>query len=151
MSIRFYYLLGVAWLFISACGKPQVLDINQSVKDTSWLYNQSVKAEFEVTDSLKAYQLLFKFRNTQDYPYENLYVIMRLKGPGLNKQLRYKFQIADSKGAWLGKGSGDRFQLLLPLYPEFKFPKKGKYSLEIEHNMDTNPLSGVSDIGLNIN
>jgi hypothetical protein len=32
-----------------------------------------------------------------------------LKGNGLNKKLRYQFQLAKADGTWTGKGSGDIF------------------------------------------
>lgn len=150
MQIKSISFLSLVLLLLGACTKPQVLDTNQAIDNNEWHYKDAIKEDFKITDSLKRYNLDFKFRNTSSYPFANLYVIMRLKGPRLNKQLRYQFQVTDTKGRWLGKGSGDRFQLILPLYQNFKFPDTGKFSIEVEQNMKNNPLQGVSDIGISI-
>ncbi|RYG21247.1 MAG: gliding motility lipoprotein GldH, partial [Chitinophagaceae bacterium] len=89
--------------------------------------------------------------NTADYRYSNIYVIMRLKnGRQFLKDGRYQFQLAKSDGQWVGKGSGDLYSNTFPLLKNFRFPKAGKYEIEVEQNMRDNPLVGVSDIGVSV-
>lgn len=101
-----------------------------------------------IVDSAQAYHLSFKVRNTADYRYSNLYIIMRLKGNGLAKAVRYQLKMAKPDGQWTGKGSGDIYINTFTLLSNYRFAKAGTYELEIEQNMRDNPLTGISDIGV---
>lgn len=135
-------------LLFSRCTSNTVVDLNVGVPENNWLYSNSAKAVFEIKDPSVVYNLSFKIRNTNDYRYANLYVLMHLKGPSLSKNTRFQFQLANKNGQWTGKGSGDLFSNSFPLLRRFHFPAAGKYEIEIEQNMRDNPLLGISDIGL---
>jgi gliding motility-associated lipoprotein GldH len=126
------------------------MDTNISMPENNWTYANSLKTTIEIKDANKAYRVYFKLRHTSSYRYANLYVIMHLKGEGLNKHTRYQFKVAKTNGEWLGKGSGDIFTNTFPLLNTVKFPKPGKYLIEIEQNMRDNPLVGISDVGLTV-
>lgn len=134
---------------LASCGGANVLlDVNQSLENRNWGYHQAVRGAVAVTDSAQPYHINFKLRHTASYPYANIYVLLRLKGPGLNKLTRYQFKLANDNGQWLGKGSGNLYTYAFPLLKAFRFPKKGKYSISVEQNMRNNPLPHISDIGL---
>lgn len=144
------WLIWVLAVFFFSCTSNHLVDVNQSVTDNNWLYAKSLKTKFEIKDTTALYGLSFKIRNTVDYRYSNIYVLVRLKGQGINKTTRFQFQMADSNGQWTGKGSGDLFMNTFTLFKDFRFPKSGIYEFEIEQNMRDNPLTGISDVGLTI-
>jgi len=137
-------------LFLTGCSNTNIIDTNVNVPDNSWTYAKSIKTTVEIKDITQAYQLYFKLRHTTDYRYANLYVVMHLKGNGLHKSTRYQFKLAKNDGEWLGKGSGDLYTYNFPLLTNYRFPKSGKYEIEIEQNMRDNPLIGISDIGITV-
>ncbi|RZK41529.1 MAG: gliding motility lipoprotein GldH [Pedobacter sp.] len=137
-------------IMLGSCNDNNLADVNMSIPDNSWLYAKSVKTTVEIEDANANYSLSFKIRNTADYRYSNIFVIMRLKGDSLTKSTRYQFQLAKADGQWLGKGSGDLYSNSFPLLKKLRFPKIGKYEIEIEQNMRENPLLGISDIGLTL-
>ncbi len=137
-------------LLLTGCVNSNLIDVNMETPENSWIYSKSVKATFDVKDPSLAYNLLFKIRNTADYRYSNIYVVMRLKGDSLSKNTRYQFQLAKADGTWLGKGSGDLYSSTFSLLKNFRFPKAGKYELEVEQNMRDNPLVGISDVGVTV-
>lgn len=137
-------------LLLGGCVNSNLIDVNMEVPGNAWVYSKNVKATFDVKDSTLAYNILFKIRNTSEYRYSNIYVIMRLKGNSLSKSTRYQFQLAKPDGTWLGKGSGDLYNNTFSLLKNFHFPKAGKYELEIEQNMRDNPLTGISDVGITV-
>lgn len=139
-------VLFIVWL--QGCGEHNLVDTNQSMPENSWSYAKSLKTIVRVKDANVPYQVFFKLRHTSAYRYANLYVVMHLKGAGLNKHTRYQFKLAKPSGEWIGKGSGDLFTNTFPLLQSLRFPKPGKYSIEIEQNMRDNPLTGISDVGL---
>ncbi|WP_199139881.1 gliding motility lipoprotein GldH [Pedobacter sp. ASV12] len=144
------FLFLVALIMFSGCMNNEVLDVNQSVADNSWAYAKSLKATLEVKAANQPYQIRFRLRHTTDYRYANLYVVVHLKGSGLQKSTRYQFKLAKADGEWLGQGSGAIYTHTFPLFSNLRFPKAGKYEIEIEQNMRDNPLLGISDVGLSI-
>ena len=143
---RFIFFMFI--LLFSSCANDNLVDINMELTENNWTYSKNVSAIVDVKDPSLAYHLSFKMRNTADYRYSNIYVVMRLKGNTLYKSTRYQFQLAKADGEWLGKGSGDLYSNTFTLLSNFRFPKAGKYALEIAQNMRDNPLIGVSDVGI---
>ena len=138
-------------LLLNSCTNTNVADVNVAVTENSWTYAKSVKATVEIKDASLPYTVSFKIRNTADYRYSNIFVIMRLKsGPQILKEGRHQFQLAKAEGQWTGKGSGDLYSNTFPLLKSFHFPKPGKYEIEVEQNMRDNPLVGVSDVGITV-
>lgn len=148
IKFRFHFLLFPLLFVLAGCTSNQVIDVNISVQDNSWMYAKSLKTKLVIVDSAQAYHLSFKVRNTADYRYSNLYIIMRLKGNGLAKAVRYQLKMAKPDGQWTGKGSGDIYINTFTLLSNYRFAKAGTYELEIEQNMRDNPLTGISDIGV---
>ena len=69
-------------------------------------------------------------------------------GRSLTDTLEY--DLADEKGRWYGKGSGDVHELRLPWRSNVYFPLKGEYVFRIQHGMRSTDLRGVYDFGLRI-
>ncbi|MFD0940264.1 gliding motility lipoprotein GldH [Pedobacter boryungensis] len=147
---KFILLFLMVLLFIFGCNNTNLVDTNVNVEDNSWTYAKSIKTTVEIKDTIQTYQLYFKLRHTTDYRYANLYVVLHLKGNGLNKSTRYQFKLAKNDGEWLGKGSGDLYTYNFPLLTNYHFAKSGKYEIEIEQNMRDNPLIGISDVGITL-
>lgn len=135
-------------MLIQGCSNTNLIDSNIAIAENNWVYAKSLQDTVTIKDVQKTYQFYFKLRHTTAYRYANLYVLMRLKGNGLNKTVRYQFKIAKPNGEWTGKGSGDIYTNTFPLFNDYRFEKPGKYAIEIEQNMRDNPLIGISDIGL---
>lgn len=134
----------------SSCNFNTVVDTNQSLEDNQWLYANVAKADFEIKDATKPYQVNFKLRINTEYRYSNLFVLATLKDAKTRKRTRYQFKLAKEDGTWLGKGSGDLYTYSFPLLKNHRFADTGKYSIEIEQNMRDNPLVGISDVGIEV-
>ena len=145
-----FFAVFVLLMALSACNFDTVIDTNQSIENNRWLYANSTKADFEIKDVSKPYDVNFKLRISNDYRYSNLYVLVNFKLPKQNKKVRYQFKLAKSDGQWLGKGSGDLYTYSFPLLKKHLFTDTGKYSIAVEQNMRDNPLLGVSDVGIEV-
>lgn len=135
---------------LSSCNFNTVVDTNQSLESNQWLYTNPAKADFEITDIIKPYQINFKLRINSEYRYSNLFVLATFKDAKKRKRLRYQFKLAKEDGTWLGKGSGDLYTFSFPLLKNHRFADTGKYHIEIEQNMRDNPLIGISDVGIEV-
>lgn len=145
------YIFPLLVLFaLSGCANNNLVDTNETVADYNWTYAKSTKGVVAIVDTNQAYNIYFKLRHTGEYRYSNLFVLVHIKGIGLNKNTRYEFKLAELDGTWLGKGSGDIYSHNFSLLTNFRFPKPGKYQVEIEQNMRDNPLNGISDLGITV-
>lgn len=144
---------GIAITFFSGCdtNNNNIIDNNISMPSRNWSYVNKVKAVIEVTDAAKSYNIYFKLRHTADYGYSNIFVLFHLREPGQKRSSRrYEYRLAQPDGQWNGSGSGNLYTYTLPLLSGYKFPKAGKYELEIEQNMRDNPLKEISDAGIKV-
>ncbi|MBC7616194.1 MAG: gliding motility lipoprotein GldH, partial [Pedobacter sp.] len=88
-------------LLLSGCANNKLADVNMELPENNWTYGKSVIAIVEIKDPSLVYNLSFKMRNTADYRYSNIYVVVRIKGNSLSKNTRYQFQLAKADGEWL--------------------------------------------------
>ncbi|MEH6536943.1 MAG: gliding motility lipoprotein GldH [Psychroserpens sp.] len=156
-----YWFICLLILVISvSCDSNRVFDEYKSVPDE---WNKANKIEFKVTppDSTRAYNLFVNLRNTEDYKYSNLFLIVEVNYPNgktLKDTLEYK--MANPDGTFLGTGFTDvkENKLWYKGYEEpFVFNESGEYTVNIQHAMRQNgsvdgidKLEGITDVGFRI-
>lgn len=151
-SVKGIWLL-IAFLYISFCGcdTSSIVDNNIEMPSHNWSYDRKVKAIIDVADPTQPFNIYFRVRNTGNYRYSNIFVLLHISGGGMKKQTRrFQYKLAEVDGQWTGSGSGNLFTTIAPMIVGYKFPNKGKFLLEIEQNMRDNPLHEISDAGIRI-
>lgn len=139
-------LLLIVSLFLGC--SSNVIDSNVEIPDRKWSYRNHIITPFEIKDNKKPYNVYFKLRHTAEYKYANIFIIAHFKEGKEVKNQRFEFQLAKNDGEWLGSGSGNVFNYALPLLENHRFPRNGKFEVEIEQNMRDNPLLEISDVGV---
>lgn len=138
-------------LLFAGCDTNTLVDTNVVMPARNWSYANKIGAVVDVTDPAQYYSVYFKLRHTADYRYSNVFVLLHINGAGEKKQTkRFEYTLAQPDGQWNGSGSGNLFTYTFPLLTNFRFPKAGKYSFEIEQNMRDNPLKEISDVGIKV-
>ncbi|CCG54635.1 Gliding motility lipoprotein precursor GldH [Flavobacterium indicum GPTSA100-9 = DSM 17447] len=139
-------LFGLVFVFF-ACDKAQVFDEYREF-DGTWKKNQKASFTFEQKDTISKYNMFLNVRNNNDYPYNNLFVIVSLNEPGgrvLVDTLEY--QMTNPDGTLLGKGFSDVKESKLWYKENFSFSKVGKYTVNVEHALrQTGRVTGVQDL-----
>lgn len=151
-SLRvFWALLAVFTMGLCSCDTANIVDYNVEMPSHNWGYDRKVKTVIDVADPAQAYNISFRVRNTGNYRYSNIFVLLHISGGGMKKQTRrFQYKLAEIDGQWTGAGSGNLFTTVAPMLTGYKFPNKGKYLLEIEQNMRDNPLHEITDAGIKI-
>jgi len=149
-------LFSVIALFIS-CDSRTVVSKNSSISG-SWNKNEIVSFEIPQLDSLKKYNLFVNIRNTNDYKYNNIFLIVTMNfphGKGITDTLEYK--MAKPDGTWLGAGIGSVKENKLWYKENVSFLEEGNYKINIQHAVRNNGtiegvtnLEGITDIGFSI-
>lgn len=126
--------------------------------DSTWKKADTLHFDFEIKDSLAAYNLYIQTRVSNDYPFNNLFLITELLQP--NNQVivdTLEYEMTHPDGTLLGTGFSEIKESQLWFKEKYKFAQKGKYRLSLNHavretgNIDpVNELQGVNEVGLTI-
>ncbi len=147
----------IVLLMLTSCGDSNlVYEQNLEIPNARWLMNDQALIEVDVTDTVSQHNFMINVRNTEEYPYRNLYVFIKTTFPnGKSSRDTVGIELADATGRWLGSGSGylssNRYPTNAIMYSYNKrFPMSGKYRFEIQHAMRVDTLYGVRNIGLRV-
>lgn len=147
-------LLLIATLFFS-CDKKRVFDEYKSV-GSAWHKDSVVTFDLPVLDSTKQYDLFVNLRDNNNYPYNNLFLIVALEKPnGYTKVDTLEYQMANPDGTLLGDGFSDIKENKLFYKENAKF--KGKYKVHIKQAVretgkvpGVTLLDGITEVGFRI-
>jgi len=151
------YLIGV-FLLLIACSKPPFYSRYKNVENNKWALKQSLAFNVAIADSVSPYNLYINIRNTNQYPYSNIFLVVTEKYKNTIIQIdTLEYDMADASGHWLGTGFSSVKESKLIYKTNYIFPKKGTYTFSIVHAVRKNGqifgdayLQGISDVGLSI-
>lgn len=150
--MRAFVALAITFLFaLTACDSNRLFEENKEITGGVWDMNQRVSFDFEVPDTTTKYNFYFNIRNTDDYPFSNLYVFSHIDFPNGKMGVdTIELPLTNPDGSWIGTGQGDIHDCQLIFRKGVRFPVAGKYHLEIEQAMRMEKLPGVKDVGIRI-
>lgn len=142
---------------IVACDSNRIYDEYKSVPDV-WNKDSIIGFNINPPDSLNRYNLFVNLRNTNEYKYNNLFLIVEMvfpHGKTIKDTLEYK--MADPTGKLLGSGLTDVKENKLWYKENIIFNEAGLYKVNIQHAMRENgkvngvvDLEGITDVGFRI-
>jgi gliding motility-associated lipoprotein GldH len=157
MKIKNSILFIVMLLMIVSCDDRSVFDQYKSVGN-AWHKDSIVTFELPQLDSKKLYNLFINVRDNDDYPFNNLFLIVSLEQP--NKQVKVdtlEYQMTNPDGTLLGDGFSDIKESKLFYKDKENFTQKGVYKIHIKHATrqtgkieGVTSLPGISDVGFRI-
>ena len=152
-SIIFIFLL----FLVTSCDKKRVFDDYKSVCK-NWNKDSIVTFDLPKLDPKKAYNLYVNVRDNDEYPFNNLFLIVSLEQPNRKVQIdTLEYQMTNPDGTLLGEGFSDIKENKLFYKDKVSFTQKGLYKIHIKHavrqtgkieGVDT--LPGITDVGFRI-
>ena len=133
-----------------SCSNKEVYFEYHSFANAEW--NRSDPAVFNVNieDKSQPYDVSVEVRNNGDYPFSNIWLFVDYKMPdGQVRTDTIGADLADVYGKWYGKGLS-LYNLSIPYESSIRFPNHGVYVYSIRQGMRTDPLTGITDIGLKV-
>lgn len=153
---RVFALSFILFLIIS-CESNSPFSTNKSVSGV-WNKDEVIDFDLPQLDSLKTYNLFVNLRNTNDYKYNNIFLIVSMNFPHgkiVTDTLEYK--MAQPDGTWLGKGISSIKDNKLWYKEYVSFKEEGIYTVSIKHAVRNNGtiegvtnLEGITDIGFSV-
>ena len=155
MRIKSSGILLLAAILLFSCDKKRVFDEYKSV-GSAWHKDSVVTFDLPVLDSTKKYNLFVNLRDNNNYPFNNLFLIVSLEMPnGFTKVDTLEYQMANPDGTLLGNGFTDIKESKLFYKEDVKF--RGKYKVHIKQAVrqsgkipGVEELEGVTDVGFRI-
>lgn len=155
MRIRNSVLLLLAVILFCSCDKKRVFDEYKSV-GPAWNKDSIVTFDLPVLDSTKRYNLFVNLRDNNDYPFNNLFLIVSMEMPnGFTKVDTLEYQMAEPDGTLLGNGFSDIKESKLFYKEKVRF--RGSYKVHIKQAVRENGkvpgvtnLQGITDVGFRI-
>lgn len=148
--------LFICLCFVS-CDKNRVFDEYKSVGN-SWHKDSVVTFELPELQKDKTYNLFLNVRDNDDYPFNNLFLIVSLEQP--NKKIKVdtlEYVMTNPDGTLLGEGFSDIKENKLFYKANEKFDQKGVYKIHIIQAVrqtgkieGVEQLKGITDVGFRI-
>jgi gliding motility-associated lipoprotein GldH len=134
-----------------SCSEKAVYNKFQSIADGDWNKVDEYYFKFAIADNSIPYNLSVQLRNSNLYPYQNIWLLCsQYKDDKLIQSDTIQYLLADEFGRWTGYGVS-LYQSVIPLRRNYFFPDTGRYSINIRHGMRDEVLHGMEDVGLIVN
>lgn len=147
----------IAFAFFSC--EPNNVVFNQTTAlDGYWGDNEMIEYSLPQLDSLKEYNLFLNIRNTNDYKFNNIFLIVSMNFPhGKTIADTLEYRMANPDGTWMGQGLGDIKENKLWYKEGVRFLEEGTYTISIGQAMRNNGevegvkrLEGIRDVGFTV-
>jgi gliding motility-associated lipoprotein GldH len=157
MKILNNLLLILVVISLVSCDEKRVFDEYKSV-GSAWNKDSIVSFKLPKLDADKKYNLFVNVRDNNDFPYNNLFIIVSLEQP--NKKVKVdtlEYQMADPDGTLLGEGFSDVKENKLFYKQNESFSQKGDYKIKIQQAVrqtgkivGDKELKGITEVGFRI-
>lgn len=143
---------------LASCRQNQVFNNTKVIDQRGWHKDSILSFALPISDTILPYNVFINIRNTNTFPFSNLYLIAQMNYPnGKQKRDTLQYQMAKPNGEWLGTGATSIKESKLWYLENFQFSENGPYNISIQHAMRSNGntegivyLKGISDVGIQI-
>lgn len=144
-----YLILLVSILF--SCTTIDIFEKSVSIPGHEWKSSYRPSFEFNITDTTTTYNVFLVFRHTEKYNFNNIFINLYVKGPGMDSTIKIQQDIllATNEKGWLGTGMDDVYEHRSTLAARQPL-KAGTYTFTIEQIMREDPLQEVLNVGLRL-
>ena len=136
---------------LTSCNGTRFFEENKKIDNASWAAHNKQSFTVVIDDTSALYDVHINIRNDVSYPFSNLFLFLKTRFPGEGTaQDTIECLLASPDGSWLGTGMGRvRFSSFL-FQQGVRFLQPGTYRFDFEQAMRTDPLTGITDIGIRI-
>jgi len=143
--------LGLVIIGLQSCDQNRYFEQNIEIEKEKWAYHDSKDFIIEMNDTISSFNFYVNLRNTNEYPFSNLYIFIETIFPDSLKAIdTIELQLADVEGRWLGTGNGKYKYNHFILRKAMRFVQKGNYTFGIKQAMREDTLYGISDVGIRL-
>jgi len=135
-----------------------VYDQYKPIDNYLWYSENDIEFIVNNQDTISKNNVFINIRNNKDYEFSSLFLITQIEFPGGFQIVdTLEYEMADTRGKWLGSGFTDLKENKLFYKESVLFSEKGIYKFNIKQVTrgindieGKNPLKGITDVGLSI-
>lgn len=155
IRVLVFFLVSMAFF---SCEPNHVVFNQTKALDGFWDEKEILEFALPELDSLKKYDLFLNIRNTNDFKYNNIFLIVSMNFPhGKTVTDTLEYRMANPDGSWMGYGIGNIKENKLWYKESVQFFEEGNYKIDISHAMRNNGevegvrrLEGITDVGFTV-
>lgn len=155
--MRSWVVLLATVVFFASCDSKMLVGEMRDLPGT-WNKDEVMTFDIPQLDSLKSYDVFLHLRNTNDYPFNNIFLIASMEFPhGLTVTDTLEYRMANPDGSWLGTGIGTLKESKLVYKENVSFFEEGTYTLSVSQAVRNNgevmgvfELEGITEVGYSI-
>lgn len=133
-----------------SCEYRVLYDQYQMVEQSAWGKDKVYYFTFMVTDNSIPYDVTLDIRNSNDYPYQNLWLFCNEEPPaGDMRRDTIECMLADESGKWYGRGIS-LYECGFPIRENYRFAYAGQYTFSVRQGMRDSLITGIREIGLQV-
>ena len=156
MNLKNNFLYLLVLIVLVSCDKKRVFDEYKSVGN-GWHKDSIVSFDLPALDVKKQYNLFLNIRDNNDYPFNNLFLIVSMEQPNKKTLVdTLEYQMANPDGSLLGEGFTDVKDSKLVYKERMKFTP-GAYKVYVKQAVrqtgkvsGVKELKGITDVGFRI-
>lgn len=140
-------------LLLSNCTEDRVFDRSISMGEIGWLQKNTLDFPFQIQDTTLLYDLQVAVRQSNEYPFYNLYFVPQIEredGKPFKRGMAEAFFYDAKTGKAKGSGLGDIYSHRYVIFHGLKFNKSGKYRVKLAQFMRTDTLKGIVSVGASL-
>lgn len=140
-------------LLAFGCNTKAVYSEYTDIEDGKWYIKNAPSFTFEIKDATEPYNIYYNLRNSLSYGYYNLYLTRYLRderGKEIESRLDELILMDPKTGKPNGDGLGDLFDHKFLIKRNYRFPKPGKYTMQIRQYMRQDPLANILSVGITV-
>jgi len=144
-------LLVLCVLLFVGCDSGRVYESDHDFDGLSWHMDSIPSFQFTIDDTTPK-DVVFKIRNSLDFPFRNCYITYMLEdslGNTLKSELINMALFDEKTGEPFGKGNSV-FQHAQTILSNYSFPDAGTYNLRLAQYMRRTDLVGTYSIGVRV-
>ncbi len=157
MILRNSFLILFTVLLLVSCDKKRVFDQYKTVGE-AWQKDSIASFTYNNQDTTERYDLFLNLRSNNDYPFNNIFLIVSMETPGgMTKVDTLQYQMAEADGKLLGEGFSDVKESKLFYKEKYKFSAIGDYKIGIQQAVRQSgkvagekELKGITEVGFRI-
>ncbi|AXG69073.1 gliding motility lipoprotein GldH [Kordia sp. SMS9] len=150
------FFIAILSILLISCDGNRVYDQYVSTGN-SWDKDTPLTFKFQQPDTIHKYNLFINVRNTNEYEFRNLFLIVNMNFPNGNVvKDTLAYEMAKPNGEWLGTGMTTK-ESKLSYKPNVRFPFEGTYEVSIQQAMrkinepqGIQSLQGITEVGFRI-
>lgn len=145
-----YTSLGYLLVFLTACSPDEIFSGFHSFPESRWPRSGKAAFEVEITDNALRYDVRLEIRNSNSYPFRNLWLFVDVTTPDRAQRMdTVNVELADVYGKWYGSGMSLYTRSFL-FEEAIQYPMPGIYTYSVRQGMRAEVLEGIADIGLTV-